>query len=292
MPWQTGRSLPKQRLRLRAPRRAGLTVWGDGLPDDLTLLWMVRSWEDVSPDELAFFMPTLARADGSSAANAMRRALTARLWAASHRISRRTGFTVARCLSEPPLLPYAGHIPADETVMVGAGALRALGLSPCEAPRHDWADDIAALDVLAAGCRDAEKPLQARRATLGEAVRLSMQSGINAGYLYPDFDWAHELFLTAAWTGHVARARNAWLPRPVAECLLDVLHTPPTVRPNDTGKDGHDTHASIGLELRHHLNVPRLVRRCERIAAGSAPIIVKTGCWRLHSPASAARSQG
>lgn len=56
---------------------------------------------------------------------------------------------------------------------------------------------------------------------LSHATHQSFHSGINAAYVYRQYDWAGEMFLTACWLGHLARGRACRLPVSVAARLVD-----------------------------------------------------------------------
>lgn len=97
---------------------------------------------------------------------------------------------------------------------------------------------IACLDRFLAAASlattDADGPLG--ELDLCDVLVGSIHSRINGAYLFPAFDWAHELLATGAWLGHLLQGRHAVLPDVVADCLWDYRPVPGRQESSDVGR--------------------------------------------------------
>ncbi len=223
---------------------ADQSPWGLEIADEADeLLALARSWSDVDVDELTFLLPSLIEAprrdggrdaiDPSQLAEEVlwhRAAMVARLAANGSGTEGREGASaVLAALAECGLL-------CEE---VAAGALRCVhhdgtfydvptplvGTSSVM-DRTTFLEELSILTTLAAA---ASRPSPAARdvpATLSDAVVVSVHTRVNGGYVFPEYEFAHELLTSAAWVGHVLRGRTALMPATVAECILGCSYGP------------------------------------------------------------------
>lgn len=227
--------------------------WGDGLDDQsLNDLWSIRSWDDVSADELVFLIPALA-SSGHQRTYSLERgpypfaraALAAAIRQTVADLSRH-GAHAAWARSPSCILEEIARSGAVES-MDPLAAFETGGTDHERRPKHllFWtmlqrkeirmaagsahAFDHLVRELTALACLD--KFVRAARersaavepdapfsgsATLPDALVASIHSGINAAYVYAQFEFAHELLSVGAWLGIVLRGRSTVIPEFVA----------------------------------------------------------------------------
>lgn len=213
--------------------------WGLDIADDAEeLLALARSWSDVDVDELAYLLPSLIdepRRIGDRAALDPTRLTEETLWhraAMVARLAANGGVSCGNSAGAPQMLAMLTEcgLLSEEAA---AGALRHLyhdGMFH-DAPiplsgtasvmdRGTLVEELSILTTLAAA---ASRPAPATRdvpATLSDAVVVSVHTRMNGAYVFPEYEFAHELLTSAAWAGHVLRGRTALMPATVAEYIL------------------------------------------------------------------------
>jgi hypothetical protein len=269
-------------------------IWGNGIVDQsLDELWGAITWDDVSADELTLLIPTLSMASGCAAQRQLhailRTTLTARSWQMAVALSVRNGVSMREAAIEVAERCPGVGISVEGLIAGGAAAAADLGCAIPIAqgifqgvrPPH-WAFDPDCLQRLESAVGDlaADSNQQAsnmtasratRRRSLVEALALSIDSGVNGAYVYPDHSWAHELLSTGAWIGHLTRGRPALLPPGIAGCLVEYLGAAKS-------RAMSDDIAQCTALLERHVEVAigrrRLMARAERVLTTSCPLLV------------------
>lgn len=236
----------KTRLRVlqRSKSKAGAPstvrrVWGDVfLNQSLQNQWYPANWESVEDDELGFLIPSLAAWDAEPGAvpgrsgtvdgppQRIRRVLIDRIVAASERFGGRHDDLLPGADFRLALERSRAVTSIDWQAMFdegGAGHLRASQM--CQ---PSLVHELCVLECLDRLHGDATRRTVANDPVdpapdLAHCVAASIHSGINAGYVYEEYRWAHELLLTAVWIGYLLKGRAALMPVPVAQCLVDYL---------------------------------------------------------------------
>lgn len=105
---------------------------------------------------------------------------------------------------------------------------------------------------------------------LSDVLVGSIYTGINGGYVFPEFDWAHELLATGTWLGHVRAGRPALLLDFLADCLLDYEEA---AERNDNSES-----ALCARLMRRHaaraIDMDRLLAVARSVRAGGNPVVV------------------
>jgi hypothetical protein len=270
-------------------------IWGDGIVEQsLDELWGATTWDEVTADELTFLIPTLSMVSGCAAQRQLhailRTTLIARSWQMAVAISLRHGLRMRdAAIQVAECCPGVG-ISADEMVAEGAAAAADLGCAIPMArgifrsvrPPH-WGFDPdcllrleRAVDNVAAVSNQQTSNMIAscatRRGSLVEVLALSIDSGVNGAYVYPEHSWAHELLSAGAWIGHLTRGRPALLPPSIAGCLVEYLGAA-------KARAMSDDIAQCTALLERHVEVAigrrRLMARAERVLTTSCALLVK-----------------
>lgn len=290
--------------RRRWNSRASRPIWGDGLAEQsLSTLWYRCTWDSVSEDELAFFIPSLAsevgtgtRADAIGPSWYLRRALGARLhWAVqmlsstacgSANASEQVRDRIARS-GTITALPFNQIWAEGQAVFPelygDSPVLRSLagpvtekrGLE-IDANRDVWIFELTVLACLDRILRDSltgtSRPDQTNdRFSLPEALIASLYASFNGAYIYRDFVIFHELLLIAAWLGYLVRGRPALMPTFIAEYLVAQFERAPV--------NGNSESARCDLILNIHADLTigseRLLKIARRVMASGNPMVVR-----------------
>jgi hypothetical protein len=280
-------------------------VWGDGfLECSLTTLWYPADWATVDADELLFLAPSLCstgstgRRDSGPAS-----CIEQRFGGLIHTTVRRLGSTTPGGAAEAvSRIRESGTI---DTFLSGGHASPIFdrddaphGAEPAPL-RPDawnvWVHDLFALACVdrmlhdaAPSSDDGALPPLLDKAGLAEALVASVHTQINAGYVYRQYAYAHELLTCGAWLGLVAAGRPAYLPPSVAEVLLTYLD-----RPMPAGDDAERTVADIlGFYARRTGGRERLLKAARKVCASGAPRSFAPGRWPVSSSAPVASWNG
>lgn len=275
--------------------------WGDGLVDQsLSTTWYPVSWDDVSDDELVFFLPSLAFS---------RTAIGGRLSERGCRfirdaLCRRTADfadAAAAALGRPQVADASARdsdvlgliarsgaltsLPADEAVREGR-ALRADHGTPAHGRKlseQAVIEELAALACIdrmhfdASGADACAADGGACTAGAGVSFEVALLASIhaqfNAAYLYPHYDWGHESFAAGAWLGTLMSGRAALMPPFIAEILLDVCPAP------EPGKAAACQSARIFAYSMERAGGYRRLRRIARrvVATGISAVVAAPG---------------
>jgi hypothetical protein len=227
-------------------------VWGDGFANaPLSTLWYSRSWSDVSDDELALFLPCLTDRDDADFGVAARvRAGYIRRVRASRLLSRNNASAPVLRAATLPDIGFAEEMRKLPTLQERAIADR---LGP-DQDRPHWAREVAILRAIEHMYRRARGEDESAP-SLDSALLASIHTAINAAYVYPDCEFAHELLATGAWLGILLMGRRVMMPPYVADVLLRHLGE----RSQDETSEVLQFHAAVlggrAYFLRHARNV-------------------------------------
>ncbi len=210
-------------------------IWGDGILDGGDWDAMSYSWDDVLLEELSLYSLALGRSafegDEPPVCQLLKRMVMARAWftwryalgAEEGGLKRLIRMLNAR---------FPGiSLEANDLYETGRDSALALyddfefhrvGASP-----DDEYERLLAIASLYRDARERSRTLGAAlpedRNDLSDALIASMQSDLNAAYVYREFEFAHELFLTGICLAQIARGRSVLLTPSVAGCFLDVV---------------------------------------------------------------------
>lgn len=247
----------------RARRRSALgNAWGVNLLEQsLATAWYPAKWDNVGDDELVFLIPSLCHWQGRAAADEpaqqgpvqyLSRLLASRADALASLMAdkaddkqatskRQARHSLATC-GLTTSLPYdegSNVTPLVTRARPPADRLEPQNHSepqtwPSRGAAPDWlAGPLIGLAYTDRALADAlgkpstgetrDGPLIDWQLGLSDALVVSASTRINAAYVYPEFNHAHELLSLAAVLGHLADGRAAYLPPVLAEALLDCL---------------------------------------------------------------------
>lgn len=252
-------------------------IWGDGILDGGSWDTLSYSWDDVLLEELSLYSLALGRTafegDEPPVLQLLKRMLQARAWLTwRYAFGAEEGGLKNVVAKLNALFPGISLLEED---IYEKGSDSALALYDdfefdrvCASPEneHERLLAIASLYRDARGrCGTPGASSTAAETDLAGALIASMQSDLNAAYVYREFEFAHELFLTGICLSQLARGRSVLLSPSIAGCLLDVVQ-------NRSGEDVTQiliqaANAGIGLE--------RLKRLAAESLGSGRPIIVK-----------------
>lgn len=264
-------------------------VWGDGLLEcSLTTLWYPADWATIDADELLFLTPSLCsiRSTGSydsGPAPYIEQRFAGLIHTAALRLGSATTGAAAEALDR---IRASGAIDAFLSNGYASQAFdldapRAASPAPLRPDAWDvWLHELFALACVdrmlwdaAPSSGDSAPALLLERAGLIEALVASVHTQVNAGYVYPQYGYAHELLTCGAWLGLVAAGRPAYLPPSVAEVLIAYLD-----RPMTAGDDSEKTVADIlGFYARLTGGRDRLLRAARKVSASGVPCTFAPG---------------
>lgn len=293
-----------------------LPVWGDGIVEQsLTTLWYRCDWGDVSDDELVFFLPALARPSHKTLGSKglahgpsryLSKALAARLYWAVNVLSltmpdaRRARHMALDGIAQSGVitaLPFEDIWAKAEAAfadsydfrpgpraLAGWRGTAVPGARPSSA-RAAWLFELAVLSNLdqmlgnaVARYRDmaglSARPMP--EVSLADAVVAAIYASFNSAYIYSRYQYAHQLFMVAAWLGLLVRGRMAFICPAVAEPLVDILsrQRPDALDDVDvTGQGSCET--LLRLHARNAVHHDRLLSMAVRSLASGASILVK-----------------
>lgn len=279
-------------------------IWGDGLAEQsLSTLWYRCTWDNVSEDELAFLIPSLASEDwkGTQARAIgprfyLRRALGARLhWAVQMLSSTMCGSTnvseqvrdiIARSgtITALPFHQIWTEGRATFPELYGESPVLRSLVEPVREKRGSeinancdvWMFELTVLACLDRILRDSLTETDARDQTnncfgLPEAVIATIYASFNGAYIYRNFVIFHELLMIAAWLGYLVRGRPALMPNFIAEYIIAQLGCAPV--------NSNSESARCSLVLNIHadftIGLERLLRIARRVTASGNPIMVR-----------------
>jgi hypothetical protein len=275
-----------------------LGVWGDGIVDQsLSTLWYHCNWDNVSEDELAFLIPSLASTDwqddgthSTGPSMFLRRALCARVHRAVLALSSTATNQVNSSKEVLDGIAKTGVIstldPYTAWIEGARISCNLYGDSPdsrplrsklnnnsgrCATDKHGlWTQELAILSCLDRLLRDSSLHIdpschgQHRIRSLNLAGKLvaSIYASFNAAYVHRELESMHEMFTAGAWIGYLVRGRSALMPPVVAEFLIDELERN---SPNDAADISRCRrilryHADLAVGSRRLLKIARQVR--------------------------------
>lgn len=259
-------------------------VWGDGLLErSVTTLWYPADWSTVDADELLFLAPSLCSTGSkvscdSGPASCIEQRFAGLIHMAAQRLDSVTPGGAAKAFAR---LQQSGAIDA---FLSNGNALQVFDRDDAPhtaepAPLRPDAWNAWLHELFALACVDrmlydaspssddcASSPLL-EQAGLAEALVASVHTQINAGYVYRQYAYAHELLTCGAWLGLVAAGRPAYLPPSVAEVLITYLDCP-----TPAGDNAERTVADIlGFYTNRTGGRDRLVRAARKVCASGAP---------------------
>lgn len=219
--------------------------WGDHLEDGSIFanLYELR-WQDASGDDLVYLLPSLARSrdlaaairDGHGPAGQIRAALASSARRALDHLKRLERSNARRVLDDRlhRLAEMDGREPRSTGSSVSVFSSRRQSYA-CLAFELSAQRCIARLLAKCSIECDVGHTTIDVAPTLGDVVVASIQTGINAAYFFPDFDYAHERLTVAAWIGVAMGGRTLLLPAPLAAWIDDII-----ARGEDQGPDAVD----------------------------------------------------
>jgi hypothetical protein len=268
-----------------ATERRSVPAWGDGIVEQsLHSRWSLTSWDDVSPDELVYFIPSLASARMASERRSylallVRDIVAARAWVAAPDAPgcQAAGNGEAQHSRVLWLARTFGQAASYGRIGARHAVVSRVGVNPAGNVRvdHCLAGLLATLE-----CENNVRACESAQG-LGELVAYSIATGINAAYFAPEYGWAHEFLLSAAWLGQVARGRPALMPLPVADCLGEVLS------PHASSQSAHELHSAMArLALPTASISSSLLSHASRVSRRKLPILyspTRHGAFSLRS---------
>lgn len=290
------------------PESSPLPVWGDGLLEQsLSALWYPHDWDDVSEDELAFLIPSLASKACSSTRQGspgpsfyLLRALCARIrWvvAVLSPVSADGASSGSKEILEaiersgavvtlPPVKAWDEGQEAFHELYGNAPSLHsAPGLSSgkrdslAAADSDVWTFELAILACLDRLLHDSLQGVEIsdpdrdlhQALSLADTLIAAIYSSFNAAYVYPRFAFCHELFTAGAWLGYLVRGRAAMMPVLVAEFIMEQFS-------RQLDDDGSQA-GRCNLLLRFHADLSvgsrRLLKVARRVTARGQPMLVQ-----------------
>lgn len=210
-------------------------IWGDGILDGTPWETMSYSWDDVLLEELALYSPTLGRAalvgDQPPVCELLEQMVTARVWLACCNGPVSEDLELDRVVAQ--LNERFPGIGLDVGDIYNTGRESVLGLYgdfEFERVSGSPAKELKRLMAVTSLYQDARDRSQMfgegspeDGPDLATALIASIQSDLNAAYVYREFEFAHELFLTGICLAQVARGRSVLLTPAIASCFLDVV---------------------------------------------------------------------
>jgi hypothetical protein len=249
-------------------------AWGDGLLDQgLSSLWRSCSWAEVDLDELVFLIPSLAgcREPGSGGCVSILRDALGR----QEKIA-------LECLAQIATpdqceqifdLAFAADVFSPSharsgwlTVLPGRAVRDARLINALTAMPY-LSRMLKDATRLGAGLQNSAQPVP----ELCDVLASSIQSRINAAYVYPTYESCHELLSTGAWLGHLVHGRPAYMPGFVADCLADYCPS----RSSTSGQAADPCAAILWTYADVCIGASKLLSIAERVRADGVPRIVR-----------------
>jgi hypothetical protein len=235
-------------------RKPALPPWGEELVDQsLATAWYRADWSSVGDDELAYLLPTLQRRRPKMAGDAaearpgpvsyLTRTLIARAQSTARKVAQVSGdaqsasnvldhFIASGLLTgvEAHQLSEQADAPGDRASCFDHPELQT---------RHgragvaDWlVADLTALAYADRMLRDASDaasgdskatPLVDWPLALPDVLVATVGTRLNGAYVYPEYDWAHEMLSLAAVLGHLVQGRTVYFSPFLSRALTDIL---------------------------------------------------------------------
>ncbi|WP_072393103.1 hypothetical protein [Hyphomicrobium sp. CS1GBMeth3] len=264
-------------------------AWGDGLLDgSLGTLWYSADWSTIDPDELLFLSPSLSASQAANDADTglsrhIEQRFSQEIQATALKLGGLAktkwggGHTLDRMRSSGALNAFlAGRAP-DQNARRG-DALRAPRLLPLKGEaRAIWLYDLFVLACVdrmlfdAAPVGEPPLPMLLVHVGLADALVASIHTGVNAGYVYPQYAYAHETLMCGAWLGLLAAGRAAYMPTAVGEVLIAYLDR--RVPWDDSSE------AKLADILGYYANFAggreRLLKVARKVSASGSPTLVR-----------------
>jgi hypothetical protein len=257
----------------------------------MATMWYPCNWDTVNADELVLIIPSLISQDTprnvkNGPAPYIWQALAARIESAVLAINSiaSNGGTGASVLDR---LKASGAIAVYLATTFSDGTLRPE--RPVSDPmgfafRHWTSNEVWEFELSVLACID-RMLCEALPATpertkalldtfeLPDALIASIHSRFNGTYVFPQYDFAHEILTAGAWLGVLMQGRPALMPVVVSEVLISYLGRPKSARsPSDEAiSDILSFHAALvgGSD--------RLVRVARKVQAKGYPLAVNGG---------------
>jgi hypothetical protein len=234
-------------------RKPALPPWGEELVDQsLATAWYRADWDSVGDDELTYFLPSLrgrraAMRGDAAATSGPVNYLTRTLLSLAHSTARKVAQVSSGALSASDVLKHftaSGLLTAVDEDRLSAQANSSGSSEPLsdhavsQALRGrsgvpNWlVADLTALAYADRMLKDAMEaegdiveatPLVDWQLSLTDVFVATASTRLNGGYVYPNYDWAHEMLSLAAVMGHLVQGRTVYFPPFLARALTDVL---------------------------------------------------------------------
>jgi hypothetical protein len=228
--------------------------WGEGFVDQsLATAWYRADWNSVGDDELAYLMPSLRRPrpalrsdiaeTQSGAVSYLTRTLIARAQSTARKVAQVSGDTqstsdVLEHFIASGLLTGIGAHQLPDQADASEDSDRGLDHPGIQSLRgRDGAADwlVAELTALAyadrmlkdaseaAGGSAQATPLVDWPLSLTDVSVATVSTRLNGAYVYPEYDWAHEVLSLAAVMGHLVQGRTVYFSPFLSRTLTDIL---------------------------------------------------------------------
>lgn len=229
-------------LRSAQQRRARGPLWGDGLIDrSLTTMWYPTDWDTVSADELVLIIPSLvSRTPPRDAAHGP----ALHIWQAMAARVESAVLAINSIVSDGGTgTSVLGRLKASGAIDVYLATTFADGTRTPERPLSDptgfafrhwtskevWEFELSVLACIDRMLCEALPPTPERTKALldtfelPEALIASIHARFNGAYVFPQYDYAHEILTAGAWLGILMQGRPALMPVVVSEVLVAYL---------------------------------------------------------------------
>jgi hypothetical protein len=235
-------------------RKPALPPWGEELVDQsLATAWYRADWDSVGDDELTYFLPSLrghrpaTPVDPAQIQPGPVAYLTRTLISLAHSTARKVAQVSSGALSASDVLKHftasgllttvaADQLPVQADPSVNceplSGHAANHGLNGRNGAPNWLVADLTALAYSDRMLKDAMEahgdvveatPLVDWQLSLTDVFVATASTRLNGGYVYPQYDWAHEMLSLAAVMGHLAQGRTVYFPPFLARALTDVL---------------------------------------------------------------------
>lgn len=235
-------------------RKPALPPWGEELVDQsLATAWYRADWSSVGDDELAYLLPSLhrrrpaMRGDAaetrSGPVNYLTRTLVARAQSTARKVAQVSGGTqsasdvLEHFVASGLLTSVAAHQLSEQTDASGdfepffdhAGIQSLRGRDGvadwliAELTALAYADRMLKDALEAAGGGTGAMPLIDWPLSLTDVFVATVSTRLNGAYVYPEYDWAHEMLSLAAVMGHLVQGRTVYFPPFLSRALTDIL---------------------------------------------------------------------
>jgi hypothetical protein len=226
-------------------RKPAPPAWGEEFVDQsLATAWYSTDWSSVGDDELAYLLPSLRRRHAAvrgdtketqaGPASYLARTLLARAQSAAREVAHVAGEKTTRDVLEQFVASGLITALAPTALLEEPGAVHAEPQASPHAPRSsDWL--VAELTALAyadrmlrdatetSGARTEASPLVDWPLSLADVFAATVATRLNGAYVYPQYDWAHEVLSLAAVMGHLLQGRTVYFPPFLARALTDIV---------------------------------------------------------------------